>query len=67
MAIAREVRAELGRQQISTAALGRKLGRSQSYWSRRLNGTVNFNISELQAIAKLLGIPLSQLLPELAS
>jgi len=65
--VAREVRAELGRQRISAAALGRKLGKSQSYWSRRINGAIPFNVDELRAIAQLLGVPLHQLIPGLAS
>lgn len=66
-AVAREVRAELGRQSISGAALGRHLGLSQPAIYRRLHAEVPFDVDQVQAIAQLFGVPLSQFLPELAS
>jgi transcriptional regulator with XRE-family HTH domain len=60
--IAREVRAELGRQQISGAALGRHLFLSQAAISRRLRGVLPFGVNELQTIAELFGLSLTALL-----
>lgn len=66
--VAREVRAELARQQISGSGLAKTIGRSQSFVQRRLKGEAPFNVEELDAIAKILGVPLSQFWPhDLAS
>lgn len=60
---ATEVRAEMGRQRMSQAALAELLGRSQTYVWRRLIGEVPFDLAELELIANKLGVPASQFLP----
>lgn len=58
-----EVRAEIGRQNRSAASLARAVDMSQMYLSRRLNGQFPFDLVEVENIAHVLGVPLSQLLP----
>jgi transcriptional regulator with XRE-family HTH domain len=65
--VAANVRAELGRHRRSQGDLGRALGRSQPYVSRRLNGTVSFGVDEVAAIAAWLGVPVSALLEDPAA
>jgi transcriptional regulator with XRE-family HTH domain len=59
---AAEVRAEMGRQRMSQAALGELLGRSQPYVWRRLVGEVPFDLAELELIATKLGVPVGRFL-----
>lgn len=40
-----------------------KIGMSQSAMSARISGVVDFRISELEAIAAELGVPITNLLP----
>lgn len=63
--IAAEVRAEMGRQGISSAALARKLGVSEAWTSRRLsiNGDQTMDLDDLPRIADVLGVPIAELLP----
>jgi transcriptional regulator with XRE-family HTH domain len=61
--VAAEVRAELARQRMSQQLLAAKLGVSQQWVSRRIAGTVAFDVNELARIAGLLGVPMSQFLP----
>lgn len=66
--VAGHVRAELARQRISGSGLAKALGWPPGGLQRRLTGKVPFTIDELDAIAKLLGVPLSQFWPnDLAS
>lgn len=58
-----EIKAELGRQDISGTRLAKMLGRPQTYVSRRLRGEVNFSLSEIENIAQVLGVSLDQLIP----
>ncbi|MDG4791881.1 helix-turn-helix transcriptional regulator [Micromonospora sp. WMMD1102] len=64
---AAEVRAEMGRQRISAAALARALGVSDMYLSRRLSGDdpIPFDLSEIERIAEALGVPVGNFLPSL--
>jgi transcriptional regulator with XRE-family HTH domain len=62
--IRRKVRAELAYWGISGRQLAGKVGMSQSAISARLSGQVEFRISELQAIADAVGVPLARFLPE---
>jgi transcriptional regulator with XRE-family HTH domain len=52
--VAAAVRAQLAWRQISGSALARLLGREQTWVSRRLNGSVAFDLDDLQAIAEAL-------------
>lgn len=61
--IAREIRAEMGRQGISQGQLADQLGCTQRSLSRRLTGDVPVDVAELEQLADALGVPLSQFLP----
>ena len=58
------VRAEMARQGITQTVLAEKLGLSQTQVSARLRGRVPFDINEITAVADMLGVPLSVLLPQ---
>lgn len=60
---ATEVRAEMGRQRMSSAALAQALGVSDMYVSRRLRGETAFDLTDIERTAKILGVPVSQFLP----
>jgi transcriptional regulator with XRE-family HTH domain len=62
--VAAEVRAEVARQRISQQVLAEKLAMSEGQVSFRLNGHVEFKVSELLAIAEVLGVPVTRFLPE---
>jgi len=55
--VAAEVRAEMARRQLSGVRAARRLGWTQNYISRRLSGTVPFDVADLLAIAQLLEVP----------
>lgn len=57
--VAREVRAELGRQRMTQGALAAALGRSEAYTTRRLSGEVAFKLDELERIAEILRVPVT--------
>jgi transcriptional regulator with XRE-family HTH domain len=58
--VAAEVRAELGRNRISVNRLPRALGKSQSYWSRRVTGEQPMDVDDLAALASLMDVPVSK-------
>lgn len=60
--VAAEVRAELGRQQLSVNELARRLGMSQPYLSRRMTGAVPLDLQDLEAIATELGVTVESLI-----
>lgn len=53
--VAAAVRSELARQRIPQATIAARLGISQAAVSRRLSGAVPFDVSELAAVADVLG------------
>jgi transcriptional regulator with XRE-family HTH domain len=55
--VAGEVRAYLGRRRLSGRAAAMQLGWTQQYMSRRLTGTIPFDVADLAALADLLEIP----------
>lgn len=57
--VAGEVRAHLARRGMSALGAASQLGWTQPYLWRRLNGKVPFDVGDLQAIAKLLEIPVT--------
>lgn len=59
---ATEVRAEMGRQRITGAALARALEVSDMYISRRLSGDVPFDLAEIERVAAALGVPVTRFL-----
>ncbi|TDC01859.1 XRE family transcriptional regulator [Micromonospora fluostatini] len=58
-----ELRARLARERISVTALARRLGWSQSYLARRVDGRVAFDLDDLEKVADELGIHVADLLP----
>lgn len=54
--VAREVRAEIARQQVKQAELAPLLGMTQQSLSQRLTGRVQFGAGELAVIAEYLGV-----------
>ena len=55
--VAANVRAELARRRIRQSEVAARLGVSRQNVAQRLNGSVDFRVGELLAIADLLGIP----------
>ena len=62
-AVADEVRAELARQRISGVRAAKALGWTQNYIQRRLSGVVPFDVADLQAIADLLEVSVTNFFP----
>jgi transcriptional regulator with XRE-family HTH domain len=62
--VAREIKAEMARQDLSQSELGHLLGISQRVVSSRLRGETEFTLGDVDIILRALGIPLEQLLPE---
>lgn len=62
--IAAEVRAELGRQNLSQRELARRLGWTQVKVSRRLRSVSDLKTAELEQICHALGVPITDLLAE---
>ena len=60
---AAELRATLARRRISAAELARRLGWSQAYMARRVDGRIALNMDDLDKIRAELGISLDDLLP----
>lgn len=61
-AVAAELRAERGRQQISQAALAKAIGRAQSYVSARLAGKESLSVDEYVTICHELKVKPDELL-----
>jgi len=57
--VAGEARAEMARSRVTISQLPELLGKSQSYWSRRINGEVALDVEDLAALAALLRVPAS--------
>lgn len=53
-----EIRAEMSRKRLSQDALASRLGWTQQFVSRRLNGRTDLKITELEQIADALGADL---------
>lgn len=64
--VAAAVRAELARQRITNRMIGRQLGMSDSGIGRRLNGELPFTVEQIVTVARLLNVPLTQLVEGLA-
>lgn len=60
--VAAEVRAEVGRQQLTHRGLAELLGLSQPQVTKRLNGVLPFDTAELDRVADVLGVPVDQFL-----
>jgi transcriptional regulator with XRE-family HTH domain len=56
-AVAGEVRAWLARRKRSGRSAAAELGWTEPYLSRRLTGSVPFDVADLSALADLVGVP----------
>jgi len=61
--VGERVRREMALARVTQQVVARHLNLSQSAVSARLTGVTEFNVSELQAVAALLGVPAASLLP----
>lgn len=61
--LAGEVRAEMARQKRTAGEMARAVGITAHTAGRRLSGAVPFNITELDAVARWLGIDVAALMP----
>ena len=57
------IRAEMARRKVSQTTIADHLGLSQTSVSARIAGRVAFDINEIHAIAALLGVPITALIP----
>lgn len=62
--VAGNVRAELARVRMSQAVAATYLGISQAAFSRRLLGTIDFNLTEISRLSELLDVPVGELIGE---
>jgi len=62
-AVVAEIRAEMGRQQKSGRAVAEAMGVSHIYLSRRLTGKVPLTLTDVDRIARALGVPAAKFLP----
>ncbi|WP_029291819.1 helix-turn-helix transcriptional regulator [Cellulomonas sp. HZM] len=65
--VADEVRAAMARRRVTQTMVADRLNMSQAAVSRRLSGSVAFDVNELAAVADLLGIESADLLARSAS
>lgn len=61
--VAAEVRAEVARQGVNRQGIAEQLGMSEARLSLRMNGHVEWKVSELLAVAEVLNVPVSKFLP----
>ena len=59
-AVAAEVRSWMGRRNRSGRNVAQELGWTEIYLSRRLTGKVPFDVDDLDALAGLLGVPVTE-------
>jgi transcriptional regulator with XRE-family HTH domain len=62
--IAEGVRIELTRQRRNQGELAEAIGRSRNYVTLRVNGHAPFNLDEIEAAAKFLGVDMDALAGE---
>lgn len=58
-----EIRAELGRQDLTRQGLAERLGVERNWVHYRLSGETLLRIADVERIAAALGVPIAQLLP----
>lgn len=61
--VAAGVRAELARRGISRADAAARLGISRTLLWHRLRGDSSFTVTELEAMAELIGVPVAHFFP----
>lgn len=59
--VSAEIRAEMGRQQVTQYELAQRLNWAQSQLSRRLRGLVPLSTEDIERIAAALGVPIHEL------
>ena len=59
--VAGEIRAWLGRRDMTRAELERRLNRAHPYLSRRMSGDIAFDVDDLEGIASALGVSVTTL------
>jgi transcriptional regulator with XRE-family HTH domain len=57
----REIRAEMARQSLTQRELAARLRWGVPYLRHRLGGRVKLSLDDVEAIAKVLGVPIEQL------
>lgn len=62
--VAEEVRALLARKMMTGADLATAIGRSPMYVSRRVRGEVAFDIDDMQRLAEVFGVEVTDLMPK---
>lgn len=67
MTTSARIRSELAARGIPQGALAAVLGLSEQAVSRRMNGTTDWGVSELVAVAGFLGVDAATLLPRVAA
>lgn len=60
--VAEEIRGLMGRRNISRVKLAEQLGQSRTYIGRRLSGETAFDLDDLEAIARVFGVPVAALM-----
>lgn len=65
--IAANIRAELGRQNKTRAALAREMGVTEMWLSRRVNAQTPLTVDDLARVAAALDVTLPHLLPKEAT
>lgn len=61
--VAREIRAEIGRQQTSVRQLSLRSGQSYEWWKRRITtSTVPMSLEDIEMVAAALDVPITRLL-----
>jgi hypothetical protein len=58
-----EVRSVMGRRRLNASELGRRTGRPQQYWSRRLTGLTALDVDDLATLSLILEVPMSTFVP----
>ena len=56
------IRAEMGRAQITASHLSRQWGGAVTYWTRRINGELGMSTADLERIAQSVGVHPAELL-----
>lgn len=60
--VAEEVRVWLARRKMSGAELARRLGRSQTFIAKRLDGRQAFDVDDLEQVGQILGVSAADLI-----
>lgn len=64
--VAAEIRAEMARQRMTQVRLSEALGLSQPQVAKRLKGEIAFDTTELETVARTLGVPVTHFFPAVA-